>query len=120
MCIIKIKGVKILEIKVYLDKILAIGPLSVIKQLNGTPGRYPIYDLSTTWIEQSEENLAQRLECIILKPLDVIAYHLKRIIKENAHKLLDPIILKKKLNGLKKITLTLSKNLKKILKLFLF
>jgi flagellar biosynthesis component FlhA len=90
MCIIKIKGVKILEIKVYLDKIIAIGPLNVIKQLNGIPGRYPIYDLSAAWIDQGEENLAQRLECIIFKPIDFIAYHLKRIIKDNAHKLLDP------------------------------
>jgi|GEM_PF-4615767 len=116
MCIIKIKGVKILEIKVYLDKILAIGPLNVIKQLNGIPGRYPIYDLSTTWIDQSKENLAQRLECIIFKPIDVIAYHLKRIIKENAYKLLDPIILKKKLDNLKKdypdIVKKLEENLK--------
>ncbi len=99
--IIKIKGIKISEGEVYLDKILAIGSLSSIDQLNGKNVIDPIYGLSATWVDPDKENLAQSLECIILKPLDVIAYHLKKIIKENAHKLLDPIILKKMLNDLK-------------------
>ncbi len=114
--IIKIKGIKISEGEVYLDKILAIGPLNVIDQLKGKNVIDPIYELSATWIDKDKENLARSLECIIFKPLDVIAYHLKKIIKENAHKLLDPVILKEMLNELKEdypdIVKKLEENLK--------
>ncbi|MCS7165448.1 MAG: flagellar biosynthesis protein FlhA [Candidatus Calescibacterium sp.] len=82
--VVKIKGVKVGQGEVYVNKFLAIGPENVIKQLNGNITIEPAYGMPGVWIEPQDKPQAERLGCMLFDAVSVIATHLTEIVKNHA------------------------------------
>jgi len=85
---IALKGVTVAEAEIHPDRDLAINPGQVYGQLQGLPGRDPVFDLDATWIESSLREEAQAYGFTVVDASTVVATHLSQMLQNHAHELL--------------------------------
>jgi flagellar biosynthesis protein FlhA len=85
---IALKGVAVAEAEVQPDRDLAINPGQVYGELQGIPGRDPVFDLEATWIETSQREEAQAYGYTVVDASTVVATHLSQMLQNHAHELL--------------------------------
>ena len=89
--VIKIGRVKVAQQTLRLDKFLAVGPEEVLKKMTGDSTTDPISGLPALWIDEQLVSKAEELGCEVSEPLEIIVYHLTKIIGENICFLCDRI-----------------------------
>lgn len=85
---IALKGVAVAEAEIHPERDLAINPGQVYGQLNGLPGRDPVFDLEATWIESTQREEAQAYGYTVVDASTVVATHLSQMLQNHAHELL--------------------------------
>lgn len=99
--IIKIKGNKIAEGQIYINRFLVIDPGSNDFDLDGIAAREPAFGLDAMWIESKDKEMAELNDYTIVDPVTVIATHLKEVIKANSQDLMGRQEVKQLLEGIK-------------------
>ena len=99
--IIKIKGNKVAEGQIYLNRFLVIDPGNSDFDLDGIAAREPAFGLDAIWIEAKDKERAELNDYTIVDPVTVIATHLKEIIKDNSQDLMGRQEVKQLLEGIK-------------------
>lgn len=99
--IIKIKGNKVAEGQLYINRFLVIDPGSSDFDLDGIAAREPAFGLDAIWIESKDKEMAELNDYTIVDPVTVIATHLKEIIKDNSQDLMGRQEVKQLLEGIK-------------------
>lgn len=99
--IIKIKGNKVAEGQLYINRFLVIDPGSSEFDLDGITAREPAFGLDAIWIESKDKEMAELNDYTIVEPVTVIATHLKEIIKDNSQDLMGRQEVKQLLEGVK-------------------
>ena len=82
---IVIQGVIEGEGDIYIERELAINPGNVTGKVDGIATKDPAFDMDAIWIEPSHRDQAQTLGYTVVDPSTVIATHLSKILRENAH-----------------------------------
>ena len=82
---IVIQGVIEGEGEIYIDRELAINPGNVNGKIDGIATKDPAFQMESVWIETSHRDQAQTLGYTVVDPSTVIATHLSKILRENAH-----------------------------------
>ena len=82
---IVIQGVTEGEGDIYIERELAINPGNVTGKVDGIATKDPAFDMDAIWIEPSHRDQAQTLGYTVVDPSTVIATHLSKILRENAH-----------------------------------
>ncbi len=82
---IVIQGVIEGEGEIYIDRELAINPGNVNGKIDGIATKDPAFQMDAIWIETSHRDQAQTLGYTVVDPSTVIATHLSKILRENAH-----------------------------------
>lgn len=82
---IVIQGVIEGEGEVYTERELAINPGNVSGKLDGVATKDPAFEMEAVWIDPSQRDQAQTLGYTVVDPSTVIATHLSKILRENAH-----------------------------------
>ncbi len=82
---IVIQGVIEGEGEVYTERELAINPGNVSGKLDGVVTKDPAFEMEAVWIDPSQRDQAQTLGYTVVDPSTVIATHLSKILRENAH-----------------------------------
>ncbi|MEM7543316.1 MAG: flagellar biosynthesis protein FlhA [Pseudomonadota bacterium] len=85
---ISVQGAIVGQAEVQPDKEMAIDPGQTYGQVEGTPARDPVFDLTAYWIAPSSHDQAQSLGYTVVDASTVVATHLSRILQEHAHLLL--------------------------------
>ncbi|MEM6985332.1 MAG: flagellar biosynthesis protein FlhA [Pseudomonadota bacterium] len=85
---ISVLGVAVGEAEIHAGKHLAINPGTVYGELDGIAGEDPAFGLPAVWIDDDQRDLAQVRGYTVVDASTVIATHLSKLLKENAHKLL--------------------------------
>ncbi len=82
---IVIQGVIEGEGEIYTDRELAINPGSASGDIDGINTKDPAFEMDAIWIEPNQRDQAQTLGYTVVDPSTVIATHLSKILRENAH-----------------------------------
>ncbi len=82
---IVIQGVIEGEGEIYIDKELAINPGNASGKIDGIKTKDPAFEMDAIWIEPSQRDQAQTLGYTVVDPSTVIATHLSKVLRENAH-----------------------------------
>ncbi len=85
---ISVLGVAVGESEIHPGKHLAINPGTVYGELDGVAGEDPAFGLPAVWIDDDQRDLAQVRGYTVVDASTVVATHLSKLLKENAHKLL--------------------------------
>ena len=82
---IVIQGVIEGEGEVYIDRELAINPGNASGKIDGINTKDPAFEMDAIWIEPGQRDQAQTLGYTVVDPSTVIATHLSKVLRENAH-----------------------------------
>ena len=82
---IVIQGVIEGEGEIYIDRELAINPGNVNGKVEGIATKDPAFEMESIWIEPGLRDQAQTLGYTVVDPSTVIATHLSKVLRENAH-----------------------------------
>lgn len=85
---ILIKGVEAANGSVNMERLLAMNPGTVKKEVDGIKTKDPVHGLPALWIVPESRKEAQAAGYIVEDPADVIAAHIKETIKRSSHELL--------------------------------
>ena len=85
---ISVLGVAVGESEIHPGKHLAINPGTVYGELDGIAGEDPAFGLPAVWIDDDQRDLAQVRGYTVVDASTVVATHLSKLLKDNAHKLL--------------------------------
>ena len=85
---ITLMGATLAQAEVYPEREMAINPGQVYGQLNGLPGRDPVFGLDAVWIESSQRDQAQSLGYTVVDASTVIATHVSQALQDHAHEIL--------------------------------
>ncbi|NNM01470.1 MAG: flagellar biosynthesis protein FlhA [Gammaproteobacteria bacterium] len=97
---ITVFGAVVGQADVYSDRFLAINPGNVFGELEGTPGRDPVFDLDATWVDGEQREKAQSLGYTVVDAGTVVATHLSQVIQDHAADLLGHDEVQKMLDNL--------------------
>lgn len=82
---IVIQGVIEGEGEIYIDRELAINPGNVTGKIDGINTKDPAFEMEAIWIDPGQRDQAQTLGYTVVDPSTVIATHLSKVLRENAH-----------------------------------
>lgn len=86
--LLKLRDVAVARGEVRLDAFLAIGPEDKLTALEGFPVLDPTYGMPGKWISGTLRSEAQRLGCMILDPVSVVATQITEVIRLHAPELI--------------------------------
>jgi flagellar biosynthesis protein FlhA len=78
--IIRIKDAPMARGEVFLDRLLVVGPLELLGQLEGWTTVEPVHRMSAKWIESAHKERAEATGCLVLGPLAVLVTHVKAVV----------------------------------------
>lgn len=84
---IKIKGIDIARSELMPDHYLAMDPGTVIEEIEGIPGKEPVFGLDAVWINEDSKEDAQYNGYTVVDLSTVIATHITEVLKTNLHEL---------------------------------
>lgn len=85
---LRIRGGVVAEGEVFLDRLFALGSLEQLEGLNGWITADPTWHLPAKWIEPSERERAESLQCTLLGGLAVLLTHVRETLRAHAATLL--------------------------------
>jgi flagellar biosynthesis protein FlhA len=80
------------------DRYLAIKQNQISAMIAGIPTQDPIFHCPAIWIDKQEKERAESLGYTVIDVYTLIATHVKKLIKENAYRLLDQEAVRKSLS----------------------
>lgn len=86
--VIKIKGNKVAQGELLIDRYLAMSPGIEDDTIAGIPTTEPAFGLKALWIDESMKEKAELAGYTVVDPPSVVATHLSEILKRHAHELL--------------------------------
>lgn len=85
---LRIRGVEVAQGQIFLDRLFALGSLEQLEGLNGWITTDPTWRLPAKWIEPSERDKAEGLQCTLLGGLAVLLTHVRETLRAHAFTLL--------------------------------
>ncbi|NDD30284.1 MAG: hypothetical protein EB084_18660 [Proteobacteria bacterium] len=85
---LRLRGVEVACGQVFLDRILVVGTLDQLSSLQGWTTTEPTYRLPAKWIEPTERERAEALQCTLLGGLAVLLTHVRESLRAHAATLL--------------------------------
>ncbi|WP_028986581.1 flagellar biosynthesis protein FlhA [Thermicanus aegyptius] len=85
---IKIKGSRVAQGEIFLDRYLAMSPGIDDDSITGIPTTEPAFGLEALWIDETMKEKAELSGYTVVDPPSVVATHLTEILKRHAHELL--------------------------------
>ncbi len=85
---ISIYDAKIGDGEILMDRVLAIKPGDVTRELDGLPTEDPTYGLPAWWITENQSQLAKEAGYTVVEPINVLLTHLSETVRNQAHNLL--------------------------------
>ena len=99
--VIKIKGNKVADGSLYINKYLALDPGNSDFEVEGIPTKEPAFGIDAIWIDEGNKERAEINGYTIVEPITVFVTHLKEVIKDNSYDLLGRQEVKQLLDGIK-------------------
>lgn len=99
---ILVKGVKVAGGELFVDRVLAIDPGNVSRQVEGIETTEPAYGLPAVWISEEQKEPAQLAGYTVVDNSTTLATHLSEIIRSKAESLLGREELGKLLDSMKR------------------
>lgn len=97
---IEIKNAKVAGGNLKSDRVFALKTPLVYKELEAEPGVEPVFLEEGYWIEEDMIETAEVEHYRITDPLNMLIYHLKEVVKDNIHELIQRSQVKKLLDSL--------------------
>lgn len=85
---LRIRGVEVAAGQIFLDRLFALGSLEQLEGLNGWITADPTWRVPAKWIEPSEREKAEGLQCTLLGGLAVLLTHVRETLRAHAATLL--------------------------------
>ncbi|MBE3555421.1 MAG: FHIPEP family type III secretion protein, partial [Thermicanus sp.] len=85
---IKVKGSRVAQGELFLDRYLAMSPGIDDDLITGIPTTEPAFGLEALWIDETMKEKAELSGYTVVDPPSVVATHLTEILKRHAHELL--------------------------------
>jgi flagellar biosynthesis protein FlhA len=83
-----LKGTPLAGGEIYLGKLLAVGNFEALSQVKGWSTTEPCYHLNAKWIDPQDKVLAEKAQCMIISPFNVLLTHVNSILFHNAKEFL--------------------------------
>jgi flagellar biosynthesis protein FlhA len=85
---IHVYGAKVGEGQILADRLLAIDPGDVAREIEGIAGKDPAYGLPAVWIPEDQRQRAREYGYTVVDPVHVMMTHLTEIVRQQAPNLL--------------------------------
>lgn len=85
---ILVKGVKVASGELFVDRLLAIDPGNLSRNIEGIETREPAYGLPAVWINQEQKDEAQLMGYTVVDNATTMATHLSEIVRRHAEELI--------------------------------
>ena len=87
--VIKIRGVEVAEGRILMSRLLALSSEPTSQKLEGIPTKDPAFNLPALWIPVHLKDKAEKMNYTVVEPDAVLATHLREVIKNHAHEILN-------------------------------
>lgn len=82
--ILRWRGIPMARGTIFVDRYLTIGPLEKLQYLRGLEAQDPVHRMPGKWIFREQIGDAERLGCLTMDPISVLAMHLTELIRAQA------------------------------------
>ena len=78
--LVRIKDAPVANCEIFLERLLVVGPLELLANLEGWTTTEPVHRMTAKWIEAQHKERAETSGCLVLGPLAVLITHVKSVI----------------------------------------